>query len=229
MKKLSLVFILGLLIHLNAMCNENVNLPKDSLKSQSSLLIDSKGMPEVKFYRGIQDLYMHQWALYKQTNNNSFVPLKLTSYQGIEDTLTYDFGKSIGSYKVCLEPNLPSILTDTICRNFEVSNNKDVIVSNVLMANCHILTTQDSGYHQLEVLNAEKFHYFKLEIFNRWGEMVFNTNNSQEHWCGKHIKNMEMCPNGVYFYIVEYGESKTETQKFNGVLTLIVCKNGSCR
>jgi hypothetical protein len=226
MKKLSFVLFLGLLIQSKAMGYESANLPVDSLKSKSLLLMDIHAMPEIKFYRGIHDLYLHQWHLYKQTSNNNYKKINLSTAQSIDDTLTYNFGRAIGNYKVCLEPNLPSILTDTICRDFGVSNSKDIIVPAVLTANCHFLKTQDSGYHQLEVMNADQYAYFKLEIFNRWGEKVFLSNNSKEHWCGKHMKNNEMCPDGVYFYILEYGESKTESKKLNGVVNLIVNKTG---
>ena len=54
-----------------------------------------------------------------------------------------------------------------------------------------------------------------LEIFDRWGERIFVTNNAQERWDGS-FQGTEMNA-GVYFYVIEFvcdGEVRTKTESF---------------
>ncbi len=43
---------------------------------------------------------------------------------------------------------------------------------------------------------------FKLVIYNRWGEMVFQTENIDEYWDG--TMDGKTCPVGVYHWVLEY-------------------------
>ncbi len=42
--------------------------------------------------------------------------------------------------------------------------------------------------------------HIDLTIFNRWGRVVFQTNDPMIQWDGKNQKNKQDCPEGVYFY-----------------------------
>ncbi len=47
-----------------------------------------------------------------------------------------------------------------------------------------------------------------LKIFNRWGNVVFETNNPEVNWDGKNMQNGQDCADGVYFYVCDvYFES----------------------
>ena len=50
----------------------------------------------------------------------------------------------------------------------------------------------------------------KLEIFNRYGQEVYNKSNYTNEWTGKGSNGDEL-PTGTYFYMIERtnGESKT--------------------
>ncbi len=39
-----------------------------------------------------------------------------------------------------------------------------------------------------------------MKIFNRWGEMVFETNDPEINWTGKYLGTKDLVSNGVYFY-----------------------------
>lgn len=45
-----------------------------------------------------------------------------------------------------------------------------------------------------------------LTIFNRWGQVVFKTNNPDINWDGRHYKNNSEVSDGVYFYICDVFE-----------------------
>ena len=46
------------------------------------------------------------------------------------------------------------------------------------------------------------FTNFKLEIYNRWGSKVYDTNQQKEPWNGRLQNQKELVPAGVYYYIL---------------------------
>jgi len=61
---------------------------------------------------------------------------------------------------------------------------------------------------------------FRLRVFNRWGELVFDTNNPAEGWDGRN--RADQADAGVYVYILEYNSAKTKSRKtLQGNVTLI--------
>lgn len=56
---------------------------------------------------------------------------------------------------------------------------------------------------------------YKVSVFNRFGQVVFETNNSRDSWNG------ENCPNDVYAYIVSFRNSRGEYQQVTGSVVLI--------
>jgi gliding motility-associated-like protein len=64
--------------------------------------------------------------------------------------------------------------------------------------------------------NIEKFH---IVIFNRWGNLLFETNDINVGWDGKY--NGILVPEGVYVYSIEaIGEDKVPYRKL-GSLTVL--------
>lgn len=53
----------------------------------------------------------------------------------------------------------------------------------------------------------------ELEVYNRWGDMVFTTNDPDVNWDGKHRKSGTQVSDGVYFYICTVYE-----QHFEGII-----------
>lgn len=61
---------------------------------------------------------------------------------------------------------------------------------------------------------------YLLLIFNRWGEMVFESNSQQIGWNGK-IKNDNYAPAGVYTWALQYNDFRGEKHKQQGAVSLI--------
>lgn len=62
---------------------------------------------------------------------------------------------------------------------------------------------------------------FEFYIFDRWGEMIFKTNNNLEYWDGKVIGGNRIAPQGVYTWIVILKDIAGDTHTFNGRVTLL--------
>jgi gliding motility-associated-like protein len=50
------------------------------------------------------------------------------------------------------------------------------------------------------------FTDFKLEIYNRWGSLVFESNQNSLPWNGRLFNNKKLVPTGVYFYILNLND-----------------------
>ncbi len=64
------------------------------------------------------------------------------------------------------------------------------------------------------------FTFFRFSIFNRWGQLVFETNNPNQCWDGKYLGNY--AKSDIYAWILQYkGTEFKEVQTKRGSLTLI--------
>ena len=63
---------------------------------------------------------------------------------------------------------------------------------------------------------------YHMSIYNRWGELVFETYDLSFGWNGTFSKNGNQCQTGVYTWVIDVTELKSaENRKFTGHLNLI--------
>jgi gliding motility-associated-like protein len=68
---------------------------------------------------------------------------------------------------------------------------------------------------------TEGMKRFSLKIWNRWGEMIFETQNPTEKWNGRKFNVGEDSPQGVYLCIVNYVNPRGQPTEIKGYATLI--------
>ncbi len=68
---------------------------------------------------------------------------------------------------------------------------------------------------------TETLSNFEMNIWNRWGELVFTTNDPNQSWNGKKNNTGKMCKNGVYVVNVALVGGRGEQQEMKGFATLI--------
>jgi len=87
----------------------------------------------------------------------------------------------------------------------------------------NVFTPNADGYNDDFFVIAKNVSKFHIEIFNRWGNQIYKSDNIENGWNGKNKGND--CPSGVYFYIVDYSIVKASgsTQSFSnqGTVTLM--------
>ncbi len=64
----------------------------------------------------------------------------------------------------------------------------------------------------LQFIDKTDYH---VKVFNRWGNVVFETQNYQEGWTGENAQDM------VYTYLIEFKNSRGEFVQKKGYLTLV--------
>ncbi len=62
---------------------------------------------------------------------------------------------------------------------------------------------------------------FHMTIWNRWGELVFETNDPSEGWNGKKLNTGDMSPLGVYVYAIQFIGPRNKPVFLKGFATLV--------
>jgi len=61
---------------------------------------------------------------------------------------------------------------------------------------------------------------FELAIYNRWGQIIWQSYDAAVGWDGTY--QSRLCQDGVYFYIVTYGDPDTDKKSMlHGHITLV--------
>jgi gliding motility-associated-like protein len=104
--------------------------------------------------------------------------------------------------------------TDAIRKRILVYNSCFVDVPNAFTPN------NDGRNDRFHVLNAVKALNFEFAVYNRWGQLVFKSNNWKEGWDGR-IGAMDQ-PTGVYVWFTRYTERDTGKSVFRKGTVLLM-------
>lgn len=138
--------------------------------------------------------------------------------------LNGDLVSIAGCYAVsALDTNLnESTLSDTVC----VDNCPEYELPN-------IFTPGEDGKNDFFHPFSYKFiAKINIQIFNRWGQMVFESTDPDIMWDGKHFKSKKICPAGVYYYVCQVHEIRLtgiETKVLKGYVHLLSENGGSAQ
>lgn len=127
--------------------------------------------------------------------------------------------KKPGQYTVMLitDPDRPCPDTAKVTLDISGTPADELVPLNVFTPDGDLF---NDCFHFKGMLNS--CSEFKISIFNRWGQKVFETKDFNECWNGKLNNLKNDCPEGTYFYICEYkGESPEIEKRFSGTVTLI--------
>ena len=135
-------------------------------------------------------------ASYLWNNGSTNATLKITNAGVYNVEISVDGCKNMDSIQITLE-------------------NCDAIIE---MPN--VITPNGDGINDVfEPIKFENIASANMYIYNRWGNLLFQTNNLPVEWDGK-TKNAESTE-GTYFWIIEYTSINDEKNNMTGNLTLI--------
>jgi gliding motility-associated-like protein len=77
----------------------------------------------------------------------------------------------------------------------------------------------DGFYDKWVVINGSCSKNVKVDVYNRWGGLVYNNNQYNNSWDGTH--NGKAIPDGTYYYIVTATLLNGETVYFRGNVTIM--------
>jgi gliding motility-associated-like protein len=121
------------------------------------------------------------------------------------------------------------ILTEPGVYWLRVDNNGCIASDTIEMKKCseiwvpNVFTPNEDGINDIFRPVVTEIQKLTINIYNRWGEMIFETSDINGGWNGK-IHNNE-APTGVYFWIIKYYENRSSAQdiqkEIKGSVTLL--------
>ncbi len=82
-----------------------------------------------------------------------------------------------------------------------------------------VLTPNEDGKNDVFVVSCNNIYVIHLEIYNRWGQLVFTSNDYQDDWMGRD-EDGDPLPEGGYYYIIE-ADSGNGIKQYKGAISLI--------
>lgn len=126
----------------------------------------------------------------------------------------YDYG-AVGAYTISLRVNPGTLCEDTSSKRIDIL--EDATPSIKLY---NVFTPNGDGINdcfKFDLENRECTEY-KLQIFNRWGERLFETSDPGICWDGILPDDRHLAPEGTYFYIVNVGKN---SEPISGIVELM--------
>ena len=142
------------------------------------------------------------------------------SSYSVEENPVYVFPEDEGSYVVTLVASSPLGCTDVATATINVKEELVFYVPNTF-------TPDNDDYNEVfkPVFYSGFDPYdFSLLIFNRWGEIVFESRNAEVGWDGSYGSNneIEMVQDGTYTWVIRYRITETKGyRKATGHVNLI--------
>jgi gliding motility-associated-like protein len=155
----------------------------------------------------------------------------------------YFSSRSNGPFKV-LDSIMPASQTSYNHQNLNVSlsgcyyvtsidsvGNESLPSNKSCVDNCpvynlpNIFTPDNDGINDNFVSKPYRFiESVSMKIFNRWGQLMFETNDADINWNGKNQSNGVACSDGVYFYVCKVNEIHLDgviTKELHGYIQII--------
>jgi gliding motility-associated-like protein len=107
-------------------------------------------------------------------------------------TYTYT---AVGEYCVTLTAMDDNGCTDTAQACFVSVINFEIVIPNTFTPN------GDGTNDFFEIVGIGQYPNNRLEVFNRWGNLIYEKDQYNNDWNGTNIKSGEPLPDGGYFYI----------------------------
>jgi gliding motility-associated-like protein len=85
----------------------------------------------------------------------------------------------------------------------------------------NIFTPNSEDENSLECVIGGCLSELHMRIFDRWGELVFETYTKEECWDGTHMRNGKPMSTAVFVYILTARTAQGEELEMNGNITLV--------
>lgn len=179
-----------------------------------------------------------QFNIYRKPSLTGVYELITSIHNSLDSTFLHDNIPSIvGCYVITSIDSVgnESVYSDSACVDNPngacegnigcVYDNEDIITKECFEYRLpNVFTPGKDGYNDLFVAFPYRFvDSFHIEIFNRWGQLMFETNNPDVLWDGTNSSTKQSCNDGTYYYVCTINEeclSGTTPRREKGFITL---------
>lgn len=85
----------------------------------------------------------------------------------------------------------------------------------------NVFTPNGDGRNDLWIPQLAPGLSLRMVVYNRWGVLVYESDRTGQWWNGNYLQTGEPCPEGVYYYILEYLPLDLVMRQMAGPLTLV--------
>ncbi|MCC6815227.1 MAG: gliding motility-associated C-terminal domain-containing protein [Saprospiraceae bacterium] len=132
-----------------------------------------------------------------------------------DQELNYRF-KDTGYHNIRLIVNDRFLCTDTLDTQVFVFKNYSLYMPNAFTPNGDGNNEVFGPVGQFDGLN-----YYELNIYDRWGSLLFSSTKPEEMWNGKVMDSDKLVPSGTYVYILKYKLDRKDPVELRNVFALI--------
>lgn len=191
------------------MPDDSLNFVVEDIKADFNVAASSK-QPDFVFNRITSNGVEYQWGFVHSNditlNNGVFIKQLNT----LNNPVQWHYGDS-GLFWVCLVAKSKNGCLDTLCKPVRNDFFSDLRVSNVFTPE------QIDGKNDLWQVYIQGQNFYHLAITNRYGARVFETKNGTIHWNGNVGNTGAKCPEGMYYYEIQYRMSEWKDQKIKTI------------
>jgi len=130
------------------------------------------------------------------------------------DSVAFHSYQAIGDYDVILQLTTDHKCIDTLVRKVVIKE-YDLFIPDAFTPNSD--DNINKGFRPYGIGIDE----FLMNIYTRWGGLVYSTTNIEEEWNGRFKNSEEECQLGVYTYYIEVKDTFGATHKYIGKVHLI--------
>ncbi|MCO6494181.1 MAG: PKD domain-containing protein [Bacteroidetes bacterium] len=188
----------------------------DSVKADFE--IDSTKMPDYCFKNTSLNSVKSRWGFYHTTDitQGGGEPFKEV-IESNDEKVCNNFVDSLGTWYVCLIVENAGGCIDTVCK--EISFFRKIHVPNVYTPPTEGKT--GDGLNDVFDIPINGHDLYELTIRNRWGDVVFKSDDDKIDWNGKVNNTGAICPDGQYIYQLKYKFKGMEEESVSGIVVLI--------
>ncbi|MEI7595160.1 MAG: choice-of-anchor L domain-containing protein [Bacteroidota bacterium] len=132
-----------------------------------------------------------------------------------EETPDYTYHNS-GSYNVTLVVSTEKGCKDTIEKEVIVKDIYTFYIPNAFTPN----GDGDNEFFGPKGIGIDSSS-FEMFIYDRWGEMIYSTNDIQKPWNGRFLGTQKACKQDVYYWLIYVKEAEGVKHSYQGTVTLI--------
>lgn len=85
----------------------------------------------------------------------------------------------------------------------------------------NVITPNGDGTNDVWILGPGGYVAAELEVYNRWGQIVWRGDMIHTGFSGRHMDSGEPLPDGTYFYVLHLVRTRDRSEDHTGYLTLL--------
>ena len=115
------------------------------------------------------------------------------------DYYIWNTGDTTSSITISQPGNYSVIVTEGPCK---ISTSINILPCPCIVSATNVFTPNNDGFNDYYQISASNISYLNMQIFNRWGELLYEQTDLNAKWDGRY--KGKMCPEGAYFCVFKY-------------------------